>query len=433
MRRLWSIVLTALVWAAEAADAPLTTYDSDPAHLWNRLYRAIAVRTEGGTLYGVDNSEPYFDPFDDPKGLVTILDEFLSHQGENRASGDLRRALLLNDVWAAFDLAVAPALAGPESGAIRSRLARVIGRLRLSSAAISHLPDNYADAVKSGTFAADFDPEHPQQPFLPPDLLDPNGSWVQIQDGRGRPIAIRHVSDVSGRSVFRVFIRCPGGRQATLEYLEKLNLYPNPFELRAASIGTSYPSNQKVRMYPLRLNPETPQFPEGTIVALVRQMMVIDDKLEPVPTSITQKIQFRVYQKVGGQGTVVERSAFNGRQLAFEVVMRRRAVLAGIAGGLHAVTADEAEYQLTSIPMGGPRDSLLRGPVVLSMCRRCHSADGIFSVNSYGRSMSDPQGTADPQLLSWTYAFQQEGATVEWKKEQFNWGFLRGLLENTNN
>jgi hypothetical protein len=80
--------------------------------------------------------------------------------------------------------------------------------------------------------------------------------------------------------------------------------------------------------------------------------------------------------------------------------------------------------------MGGPRDSLLRGPVVFSTCHRCHSADGIFSVNSYGRPMSIPPGTPNPQLSSWTYAYQQDAATVEWKKEQFNWGLLRGLLES---
>ena len=433
MRRLWSSVLAVLICAAaQASDTTETSvaiYDRNPTHLWNRLYRAIAVRAEGGTLYGVDNAEPYFEAFDDPKSVVAVLDEFLRHHGEARGSGDLSRALLLNDVWAAFDLTTSPALEGPQSAAIRSRLARLIGRLRLSSAAISQLPDNYADAVRSGTFPADFDPTHPQQAFLPADLLDPNGPWVQIQDERGQPIAGLHVQDLSGRSVFQVFIRCPGGRQATLDYLEKLNLYTTPFEFKAAAIATEQPSQKKVRWNPLRLNRDTPQFPEGTIVALVRRMMVIDDKLEPAPTSVTQKIQFRVYQKVGGPPG--ESWNFDGRQLAFEVVMRRRDLLAGAAGGLRAVTADEVEYQLLNRPEGGPRDSLLRGSVVLSTCRRCHSADGIFSVNSYARPMSDPPGTSNPQLLTDTYSWHQEAATVEWKKRQFNWGLLLGLLESS--
>src|ERR1700687_698027 len=69
---------------------------TDPEHLWNRLYRAIAVRTEGGVDYGIDNSEPYYDGFDNPEKLIAILDEFLQKHGEDRAPSDLTRALLLN-------------------------------------------------------------------------------------------------------------------------------------------------------------------------------------------------------------------------------------------------------------------------------------------------------------------------------------------------
>ncbi|MGH8251297.1 MAG: hypothetical protein ACREVI_11500, partial [Steroidobacteraceae bacterium] len=32
----------------QAADQQAAIYDQDPEHLWNRLYRAVAVRTEGG-------------------------------------------------------------------------------------------------------------------------------------------------------------------------------------------------------------------------------------------------------------------------------------------------------------------------------------------------------------------------------------------------
>jgi hypothetical protein len=109
--------------------------------------------------------------------------------------------------------------------------------------------------------------------------------------------------------------------------------------------------------------------------------------------------------------------------------MRRRALLAGISGGLRALTPDEAEYQLAMIPMGGPRAALLRGPVVLSTCIRCHSSDGVFSVNSYGRGFSNPPGTTNPQLLPATDPGVEAMATVEWKKRQYDFGLLRGLLE----
>jgi hypothetical protein len=114
--------------------------------------------------------------------------------------------------------------------------------------------------------------------------------------------------------------------------------------------------------------------------------------------------------------------------------MRRRDLLAGRDGGLHSVTPDETEYQLTSIPMGVSREAHLRGVVVLSTCVRCHSSNGIFSVNAYGHSLNDQPQIADslnsnPQLLPATSIGYQGNATADWKTHQFDWGLLRGLLE----
>jgi hypothetical protein len=429
MRTLWPTVIMTLICAtAQAAQPSRAIYDRNSEHLWNRLYAAIAVRTEGGIDYGVDNSEPFYDSFDNPQKLIAILDEFLEKHGEDRAPGTLRRALLLNDIWAAFDLANSPVV-DAEGASLRRRLARVIGRLRMQSPQISGLPDNYAQAVASTTFAADFDAEHPERAFLPPDLLDPNGQWVEIgADGEGA-MAPFHVEMLSGRSVFRVFIRCPGGRQATLAYLETLNLYPTPWELNPQDLGTRYPDHTRIRMRPLLFNHATPQFPPGTIVALVRQMMVINDQLQPVPTSITQKVQFRIFTDTGAAARIQPQSDFNSQQLVYELVMRRRDLLAGEKGGLHAVTPGEVEYQLTTLPMGVTREAHLRGVVVLSTCERCHRATGIFSVNTYGRSFSPSVANNNPQLLPATSVGYQANATAAWKTSQFNWGVLRGLLE----
>jgi hypothetical protein len=438
MRILWSAIVFALICAsAKAAESPFAIYDRDPAHLWNRLYRAMAVRTEAGVEYGIDNSEPYQDSFDDPKTLTVVLDEFLKRQGEDRAPGALRRALLLNDVWAAFDLATGPE-AGANGASLRRRLARVIGQLRLQSSQIADLPDNYAQAVKSGTFAADFDPGRPDLAFLPPDLLDTNGRWVEIgEDGLGA-VTPFHLQMLSGRSVFRVFIRCPGGRDATLSYLDSLNLYPTPWGFKPAAIATrTYPRPSKERWNPLRLDRATPQLPQGTIVALVRQMMVINGQLKPSPTSVTQKVQFRVFKdlsKPGGlPGGEQDNGKFNNQQLVFEFVMRRRDLLAAEVGGLHHVTQNEAEYQLTTVFEGGSRETHLRGPVVLATCVRCHSLSGIFSVNTYSGSINggipSPFLKSNPQLLPATSVGYQGNATADWKTNQFDWGLLRGLLE----
>jgi hypothetical protein len=56
-------------------------------------------------------------------------------------------------------------------------------------------------------------------------------------------------------------------------------------ELNPQDIGRRSPDRATVRLRLLIFNPATPQFPAGTIVALVRQMMVINDELQPA-TSI---------------------------------------------------------------------------------------------------------------------------------------------------
>jgi hypothetical protein len=422
MRRMLLASILALgCGGADSAEAPAGLYARDAGHPWNRLYRAVATRTLDGVEFGSDNSEPYLAPVKDIARLNAALDAFLAP--ERKAPGPVHQALMLNDVWSAFDLA-----AEGDAGPLQQKLARAIWRLRMPAAVVAMLPDNYAQAVKDGGFATDFDPEHPDTPFLPPDLFDANGPWVQIGKQGYGVIAPFHVASFSGRSVFQVFIRCPGGRNATLAYLQKLNLYRTPWELEPAEIGMDQRSLESTRRDPLRLNRETPQFPAGTVVALVRRMVVIDDQLEPAPTSIMQAVQLRVYKKVGDRQSADWQAEFGARQSVYDFVMRRRDLLAGQTGGLHALAREEREYRRTHDSRGGPVDEqYLTGPVVLSTCARCHASDGVFSVNTYTRLLSS-QPTANPQLLHADAPGYQAVATVQWKKTQFDWGLLRGLL-----
>lgn len=413
----------ALMCATAQADEPVAIYDPDPQHLWNRLYHSVAVRMEEGKAYGADISEPYHDGFDDTDRLLAVLDEFLENKGEERASGDLKRALFLNDMWAAFDLTVWREGTEP----VQQRLASVIARLRMSSAAIAGLPDNYADAAETGGFAAGFDPARPESPFLPRNLFDPKGPWVQVGGEHHGVVAPTHVNLLSGRSAFLVFIRCPGGRQATVSYLERLNLYPAPWQVKPAPIGESVPGGERTRWDSLSLNAATPQFPEGTVVALVRQMLVIDDSLRPVATRVTQKVQFRVYKKIDAGAGPYSRSRFDASQGVHEFVMRRLTLLSGKSGGLHVVKPDEREYQLTNHD-GEGRGQRARAPVVLSTCRHCHSGEGIFSVRSYARFPGGTRADLNPQLLPTEDIDYQHSATADWKQQQFNWGLLVGLI-----
>jgi hypothetical protein len=411
--------LFVLIFAtANAADSPAAIYSPDPNHLWNRLYDAMATRTVEEVKYGADISEPYPDDFDDHARLIATLDEFLATLGNGEVPGELPRALLLNDVWTAFDVSIRYG-----DNDLQVRLARAIERLGMPASAVAGLPDNYAQAAAAQEYAKDFDPSHPEVAFLPPDLFDPNGPWVQIGESGRDLTAPTHVQMVSGRSAFFVFMRCPGGRKATLAYLEQLNLHPTPWQ-SDASIGTRYyPDHRKVRMSVLQPHPNTPRFPEGTVVALVRRMMVVDEKMDPVLTPITQKVQFRVYRKQDAAEREAPR-AFDQAQSIYEFVMRRKELIAGVRGGLHLVTHGEKEYQALLVPMRRGGAEYFAGPVVLQTCKTCHSGENIFSVRSYlGENDSN-----NPQLLPADRPDYQGMATASWKKMQFNWGVLKGIL-----
>ena len=152
----------------------------------------------------------------------------------------------------------------------------------------------------------------------------------------------------------------------------------------------------------------------------------------PVPTGLVQKVQLRVYLQVApGRLSVAHdlgRSLL-ARQRPFEIVMRRRALLAGKDGGFQAVMPEEREYQLLARQMGPTEDAELRGPVVLHTCGRCHEPEGILSVDSYFKIFARER-PANPRLwpVSRLPGDRADRATVAWKEQQSDWGMLRRLL-----
>jgi hypothetical protein len=410
--------------------AGVTIYDPDPQHLLNRLHRAMAVRTIDGVDYGTDNAVPFINDADNLLSgeahvqLLSVLDEFVRTQTPDRLPSELPRALLQHEAWTTFDHTLLrthdelPA----QRKALRARLAKIIALLALKDSDIARLPDNYADAVKSGAFPRDFDPANPDKTFLPGDLFDSKGPWVEISDDRGQSVAPVHVQSLQGRSIFRIFIRCPGERKETLAYMQKLNLHTTPWALEPAMIATTHLGNE-IRWDPLRMDRKTPQFPEGTMIALVRQMVLIDDKLQLRSSRITQSIQLRVFRSIG-EGFILSEPEQAKAQAFFELNMRRGELLAGKAGGLHAVAKDDVEYQL--FPIGGgnneTRESHLRGSAGMKACVTCHSANGIFSVRTYAR------GT-NPQLFPAPHSDHSTEHSLSRKRERFDWGVLRGMLE----
>jgi hypothetical protein len=167
--------------------------------------------------------------------------------------------MLQRDLWAIFDWTTQSANTSAAKLTLQTKLVQVIKKLALSPEQIAALPNTYKQGIDAAAFAKAYDSTKRDHSFLPPDLFDPKGPWVALSMRGGGLVAPGHVNAFSGRSVFMIFMRLPGGREATLDYLKTLASFRNPWLLD--------PETQR----PLP-NPDLPQFPTGTQLALVRRM-----------------------------------------------------------------------------------------------------------------------------------------------------------------
>lgn len=261
---------------------------------------------------------------------IKLLDDFLA-SGHQLVRDPVKRAVMQRDLWAMFDWAAYPYgnfysdSIPTRTGSLQERLAKAIRLLAPSRAEAESLPDTYTRAVKSKAFPTAFDPAMPDNPFLAPDPFDPDGPWVCVTGPRdlAMPVASEHARVFAGRSVFLIFVRLPEGRKATLAYLDRLNMFSKPWKV------------------PLReLNPEVPQFPASTQVALVRQMMVVTDDGKPTPTPVIESVQFRTYREILPPEKDTEVHARKAQGFV-ELELRRAELFAGRNGGLHAIQGDD--------------------------------------------------------------------------------------------
>jgi hypothetical protein len=402
-------------------------YDSDQRHIWNRLYRALYARKESnGREYGYDELDPLLwhgtkylisDPIN--RQVTGLLDEFLASHSERVISDPLKKAIFQRDMWSIFDWTTQSDLGSPQSRtALQLRLARIIRRVALSEKQIRSLPDNYQDAVLSKKFAGEYDAGRPEVPFLPPDLLQPNREWVPLSAIGGEPVAPSHTEAFSGRSVFLAFIRLPAGREATVAYLKQISEFSKPWIQDRQDFNRVLP------------NPDLMQFPAGTQLALVRRMVLIDEKSHLVPTNLIESVQFRVHRAIpraieGGLNT--NRNEARTALDTYEFKLSRAKLFAGDTGGLRSVLRDEKEFPLFQ-SHGIDLFEELKGPdqlerdlrPVLSSCASCHFRPGI-----HGMLSRTVQHEVTP---SWDP--KHEAITVNgWKRKQYSWGLLQGLWQ----
>ena len=449
---LWLALLGGPIFADELA-SERALYHSDPQQLVNRLHDAIFVRVgPDGREYGRDRLDPLLwaetvqllkNPSRDR--ALALLQEFLCDNGETLVADPLKRAVLQRDLWLVFNW-----LEGVlgDDDQLADRLASVIGRLALSSEQIQGLPDNYAAAVAASEFATHYDPDRPDRSYLPPDLFAPGGAWVCVGRPDG-PVAPQHLredgrNNPSTNSVFLVFIRLPGGRGATLDFLKQLRSFDQPFLVM---------SDAAYRPRNFLPSQNLPALPVGTEMALVRRAMLIDSSHLPVPSAITESIQLRMYREVPeitpqtieaslGGGTAANQRA-RLWQTFYEFRLSRPLLFAGRAGGLRAIGVDERDFK-TGFRAHGydpfdrhQPDRSFPGAsrqVIRQNCFGCHSLPGTTSFNTFSDDWRHGFGSGDmsrPAVLSEVSAADALATGIEWKKSRPNWIALRKLLSNS--
>ncbi|MGA8224777.1 MAG: hypothetical protein WB780_24250 [Candidatus Acidiferrales bacterium] len=433
------------------AEASVTFYDPDPAHLWNQLHSVLFIREDlPDTARVPDALDPplwlnstYLLAKPSHERVLKILDEFLQTHAEKLIHDPAKRAILTRDLWAVFDWSVERGPQRPgepayenEKRELQARLAEVLRRLSLTSDQINSLPSNYAQAVASGQFAKDYDPARRDRPFLPPDLFDARGPWIQIYaqgPGFGSGQAAESHADAFSRSTFFVFMRLPGGRKATFDYIRALWDFPQPW----------LPSPDDPRHEQVTINPHLPQFPAGTEFALVRQLMLFDNQGKLQGTPITESIQIRVYRKVqpAAEEPVLNLLAEieNSGQDFYELTLSRPQLFANNSGGLSATSPKEKQFAMFNsfgadeVPMHGIR--LDQMSPVLELCVQCHRAPGINSVNSrahllkpYWLEHDFPEDTATPANQN-PWWVDETGVSA--KGRRYDWGVLKGDWSST--
>jgi len=442
------------VAAAAALTAPPGVYHADPNHLWNRLHDALFLRVgANGQEYGRDRVEPllwrgsqHLLGGESHQRLLAVLAEF-NRGGAALVADPLERAMLQRDLWLVFnwlehdhdDFAGFP---GDKAGwrsrqeALRRPLARAIGALALTPRQVATLPDTYAAAVASREFADRFDPRQPDRPYLPPDLFAADGPWTCL--GRGDElIAPAHVvaDNPFTTSAFLIFIKLPGGRAATRDYVARLSAFNGPL-----FISTPFKRTPEFPNY----NPAIPQFPEGTEVALVRRALLVTSTFDVAASPIAESVQVRVYRRVPAwtpetmmrAGLVTDE--VRSSQAFFEFGVSRRLLFAGRSGGLRAVAPGDLDF-LTGFSTHGfdpidarpgeaaavtPASRDQSGPP--ASCLACHNLPGVYSFHAFSQAfpaMGVPRArlsvAAPPDLLA---------SAVAWKQKRPEWILLQRLL-----
>jgi hypothetical protein len=431
-----AIVGAFLCWQiAIRASAPAALFNPDPQHISNRLYRQLHVRIEpGGKEYGFDALDPLL--WSETKYLLSgksharalaLADEFLRTHAERQIGDPIKRAIFQRDVWAVFDWADQPNEPGlppqpyqAERAELMARLAPLVRGLALSPDELAALPDTYARAIRDREFPIAYDPAKPNQAFLPPDLFDPRGPWVCIGAPQTDLAAPLHDLSFTARSVFFVFARLPGGRDAALAYFKRLAEMDTPLFVHMHEAG--WPDAMDV------WNPDVPQFPVGTEFALVRRMTLPDRDGILRLTPMTESIQIRHYTDIPIVGPMESRDVSLAQrfQSPSEIELSRIMLFSGNQSGLRGVTATSDPFIIFPAMIQGFdefEDKRMRAQHVsrFAACTGCHLGPGIQSMMSFSFRGNPGEGPVLSPRLAETTLQEESEKVLGWAQKQDTW------------
>src|SRR5258708_16610632 len=147
------IIAILAIGKTQAREAAISSgiYDSDPEHIWNRIYSQFFIRSADNIEFGLDILNPLLwyeteSPLKPPayQQARNLLDDFLNTHAENLISDPLKRALFQRDLWAVFDwLSLRMDTYSTERQELQKRITQIMRRVSLTAAQIPTLPNNY--------------------------------------------------------------------------------------------------------------------------------------------------------------------------------------------------------------------------------------------------------------------------------------------------
>jgi hypothetical protein len=291
---------------------------------------------------------------EDPR-YAELSDALAAALSEHTPRSSLARALMQMDLWSAFDrLASVERVRGParspmhitRASALRSLIARMIGRIALTPTQIAALPDNYEAARRTLSL---------------PDAFHGAADWLEVAWADFH----MHEQEADQRRVTRAFMR-PAGKPSDVSSF-----------LKAA----------------------TREFPPNRFdaVALVTRAMLLDSSGRVVASPLATDIQVRTFSR-DGRGTVVSAKAVQHE-------LSRRRLLSNAASGGFVTFADQAEAYLPSA--GNDYDFATpvfgtSGPaaaVISTLRERCGGCHGRVGIGIASFSVMDPEALPPPRAL----------------------------------